>query len=53
VHDGEPKWREALDRQGIRTVLVKPDVPLASLLREDSAWQRAFEDNASVIFVRK
>jgi hypothetical protein len=53
VHDGEPKWREALDRQGIRTVLVKPDVPLASLLREDSAWQKVFEDNASIIFVRK
>lgn len=53
VHDGEPKWREALQRQGIRTVLVKPDVPLASLLREDSAWQKVFEDNASIIFVRK
>jgi hypothetical protein len=53
VHDGEPKWREALDRQGIRTVLVKPDVPLASLLREDSAWQKAFEDNTSIIFIRR
>jgi len=53
VHDGEPKWREALVRQGIRTVLVKPDVPLASLLREDKAWQKVFEDNASIIFVRK
>ena len=53
VHDGEPKWREALDRQGIRTVLVKSDVPLASLLRQDIAWQKVFEDNASVIFVRK
>ena len=53
VHDGEPKWREALDKRGTRTVLVKPDVPLASLLREDKAWQKVFEDNASIIFVRK
>jgi len=53
VHDGEPKWRDSLNRDGVRTVLVKPDVPLASLLREDAAWNRVFEDKYSVIFVRK
>ena len=53
VHDGEPKWRDSLNRQGVRTVLLKPDVPLASLLRDDTAWQKVFEDKWSVIFVRK
>jgi hypothetical protein len=53
VHDGEPKWRDYLNKHDVRTVLVKPDVPLASLLREDANWQNVFEDHGSVIFVRK
>ncbi len=53
VHDGETKWRESLEKQGTRTVLVKPDSPLASLLREDAGWQRIFEDQGSAIFVRR
>jgi hypothetical protein len=53
VHDGEPKWRESLDRRGVRTVLVQPDVPLASLLRADAGWQKVFEDQSSIIFVRR
>lgn len=53
THDGETKWREVLQKQGIRTVLLKPDVPLASLLRQDSEWQNVFEDKGSVMFVRK
>jgi hypothetical protein len=53
VHDGEPKWRESLDRRGVRTVLVQPDVPLASLLRVDAGWQTVFEDQSSIIFVRR
>jgi hypothetical protein len=53
VHDGEPKWRDYLNKHDVRTVLVKPDVPLASLLRDDAGWQNVFEDHGSVIFVRK
>ncbi|HEX6649464.1 MAG TPA: hypothetical protein VF075_07990, partial [Pyrinomonadaceae bacterium] len=53
VHDGEMKWRELLEKQGTRTVLVNPDVPLASLLRQDSSWEKVFEDERSVIFVRR
>jgi hypothetical protein len=52
THDGKPTWREALDHHGIRTVLVKPDAALASLLRQDSGWQKVFEDKQAVIFVR-
>lgn len=52
IHDGARAWRRPLDSYGIRTVLVEPDTPLASLLREDSDWQNVFEDNQAVIFVR-
>ncbi len=53
VHDGESLWRASLSSHGIRTVLVKPDVPLASLLREDTGWEKVFEDQQAVIFVRR
>jgi hypothetical protein len=52
VHDGKTTWREPLDNHGIRTVMVKPDAPIASLLREDGGWQKVFEDLQAVIFVR-
>jgi hypothetical protein len=53
VHDGKSAWRERLDNDGIRTVLIKPDVALASLLRQDSSWQKVFEDKQAAIFVRR
>jgi len=53
THDGGPNWKESLSRQGVRTVLIKPDAGLASLLRQDSGWQKVFEDNQAVIFVRQ
>jgi hypothetical protein len=52
THDGKINWREPLDTSGIRTVLVKPDAALASLLRQDSGWHKVFEDKQAVIFVR-
>ncbi len=52
VHDGKTAWRAPLDNRGIRTVLVKPDIALASLLRQDSTWEKVFEDKQAVIFVR-
>jgi hypothetical protein len=52
IHDGKTTWRESLDNRGIRTALVKPDAALASLLRQDSSWQKVFEDEQAVIFVR-
>ena len=53
VHDGEPQWRDYLNKHDVRTVLVKPEVPLASLLRDDAAWQKVFEDQESVVFIRR
>jgi hypothetical protein len=53
VHSGETRWQETLNRYGIRTVLVKPDAAIASLLRQDAGWQKVFEDSQAVIFVKR
>ena len=50
---GEPNWRTSLDKYGVRTAVIMPDAPLASLLREDERWQNVFEDKQAVVFVRK
>jgi hypothetical protein len=53
VHDAKPRWRELLQEFGTQTVLVERDSALASLLANDSQWQKVFEDKQSVILVRK
>jgi hypothetical protein len=53
THAGEPNWKENLSKHGVRTVLITPDCPLASLLRADQTWENVFEDQQSVIFVRR
>ena len=53
MNDGKPRWRELLQRYGMQTVLIKRDSPLASLLNDDSHWQKVFEDNQAVILVLK
>jgi hypothetical protein len=50
---GEPHWKENLNKHGVRTVLITPNSALASLLREDSAWDNVFEDQQAVIFTKK
>ena len=52
TYDGGIGWFESLNRFSIRTVLIPPDVPLASLLRNDERWQKLYEDDQAVIFAR-
>jgi hypothetical protein len=52
TYDGKPDWRKPLERLGIRTVIITPDAPLSSLLREDDTWTKAYEDSQAVIFTR-
>ena len=52
TYDGGTGWFEPLDRLSIRTVLISPDAPLASLLRSDNQWQRVYEDDQAIIFTR-
>jgi hypothetical protein len=53
THAGTREWRAPLERVGVRTVVVDPDTPLASLLRQESGWRNVFEDKQAVIFVRE
>lgn len=50
---GEGDWREPLRRFDIRTVIVKPDSPLASLLKREAGWSKAFEDSQAVVLVKR
>jgi hypothetical protein len=53
THDGTLNWRTPLERVGVRTVVVNPEAPLASLLRQEGGWRNVFEDKQAVIFVRE
>lgn len=44
--------RVALNRDGIRTILVEPRSNLAGFLRTQEDWKRAYEDPVAVIFTR-
>lgn len=53
AESGEKSWRKTLDDHAVRTVMIKPDVPLASLLGEDVRWSKVYEDGQAVIFFRR
>jgi hypothetical protein len=50
---GEGDWREPLSRFDVRTVIVKPDSPLASLLLKEEGWSKAFEDGQAVVLIKR
>lgn len=50
---GERNWREPLERDRVRTVMIKPNAPLASLLRQDENWESVYEDRQAVIFFKQ
>jgi hypothetical protein len=50
---GEGDWREPLRRHGIRTIVVKKDSTLATLLQLEEGWTKAFEDQQAVIFIKQ
>ena len=52
TYDGGTGWFEPLDRLSVRTVLISPDAPLASLLRNDQEWLKVYEDDQAIIFTR-
>ena len=53
AYDGAGDWATSLDRHGIKTVLISPDAPLASLLRNDHGkWTVVYEDHDAIIFSR-
>ncbi len=52
VYDGVENWKEPLDRYGVQTVIIDPNVALSTLLRSDNEWSKVYEDSQAVIFSR-
>jgi hypothetical protein len=53
TYRAENDWRGVLRRFHVNTVVLSPNAPLAVLLQEEPSWQTAFEDQQSVVFVRR
>jgi hypothetical protein len=49
----EDGWEQTLDEDGINLVVVERDSSLAKLLRRDSAWTEAYQDEMAAILTRK
>ncbi len=52
AYTGGADWRAPLERYGIRLVLVEPDAPLATRLRQEGEWKQMFKDDQSIILVK-
>jgi hypothetical protein len=52
IYRAESGWQDKLKNEGIQTVLVEFDSPLANMLLQSSAWHVAFTDKISTIFMR-
>lgn len=50
--NGHEQWRNDPKFQNAKTVLLPPQVAMASLLRQDSGFKKVYEDPVAVIFVR-
>ena len=50
---GKIDWRGPFDRYGVRVAMVEPQSVLARQLRESNQWEKVFEDNVAVVFVRR
>ncbi|MGH9509537.1 MAG: hypothetical protein ACRD2M_06355, partial [Terriglobales bacterium] len=53
TYRGRSRWQETLDRWNVQSALVEPEAPIASLLRQDPAWEKVYEDKQAVVFVKK
>ncbi len=43
-------WESDLKQFGVDAVMVKPDAPLATALKESSNWQLLFDDGSVIVF---
>jgi hypothetical protein len=52
IYRAEPGWDSKLKGNGIQTVLVESDAPLANTLLLSPTWHVAFQDKASIVFIQ-
>jgi hypothetical protein len=50
VMNAQYDWEANLSRFAIDTVVVKPDAPVATALKQSRAWKTVFDDGSTVIF---
>jgi hypothetical protein len=46
-------WRQLLEGRGIRMVLLPPDAPLVTALRETSDWKQVYADKIAVVLTKQ
>jgi hypothetical protein len=46
-------WRDILEKYGVGTLLIPPDVPLAEFARVDSAWRVVSRDDVAILLTRR
>ncbi|HEX8814823.1 MAG TPA: hypothetical protein VF753_04920 [Terriglobales bacterium] len=49
----QPDWQQSLDRRGIKMVLLPPDAPLVTALRETQEWKEIYADKLAVILAHR
>jgi hypothetical protein len=52
TYHAQPGWQEALEAARIDIVVIENGEPLDLALAESSLWEKAFADEASVVFVK-
>jgi len=52
VYRARRGWRDILERYKVDLVIIERDSALATILREDTNWQKKYEDELAVIFVK-
>jgi hypothetical protein len=52
IYHAEPGWESKLNSQGVKTVLIESNAPLANMLSQSTTWRIGFQDKISTIFTR-
>ena len=43
-------WEQKLSRYGVDTILLPPDAPLASTIKESRHWRVVYDDGSAIVF---
>jgi hypothetical protein len=52
IYHAEPGWESKLNSQGVKTVLIESNAPLAYMLSQSTTWRIGFQDKTSTIYTR-
>jgi hypothetical protein len=51
MQNAESGWQELIDKYGVKTVFLKPNMPLVQKLKASPPWQMEYSDkDAAVLF---